>query len=144
MKYAIRRFQYIYTTSEVVDQITDLMISLEAMLNREKWEVTDKTSQRAGFILEKEDSAKLDCIKFIKNCYGIRSEIVHAKKRDEKLRKDVKQIDITLTDEQIKEKLEMCVRNAIQIILKLQNSHGSQEEILQKIDQATIDRSKSI
>ena len=144
LKYAIRRFHYIHREIEVEDQITDLMISLEAMLNREKYEVTDKTSQRAGFILEKEDRAKLECTKFLKNCYGIRSEIVHAKKRDEKLRKDVKQNDIILTDEQIKEKLEMYVRNAIQKILKLQNSYGSQQEILLKIDEASIDRSKSI
>ena len=36
------------------------------------------------------------------------------------------------------------VRNAIQKILKLQNSYGSQQEILLKIDEASIDRSKSI
>ena len=141
MKYAIRRFHYIHREIEVEDQITDLMISLEAMLNREKYEVTDKTSQRAGFILEKEDRAKLECTKFLKNCYGIRSEIVHAKKTDTKLRVSN---DVILTDYQVKEKLEEYVRNAIQIILKLQNSYGSQQEILLKIDEASIDRSKSI
>jgi hypothetical protein len=103
LEYSIRRFNYIYRESEVEDHITDLMISLETMLNIQPYEVTDKTSLRAAMILEENDDQKENCQKFIKKCYSIRSEIVHGKARKEK----IKEINKNLSDNDIKEILSI-------------------------------------
>jgi len=86
LNYAIRRFDYIYDNKLIEDQITDLMISLESLLNVQTYDVTDRVSLRASMILENDDSKKMTCLDFIKSCYGIRSEIVHGKIRKEKIR----------------------------------------------------------
>jgi len=110
LEYSIRRFSYIYRDEIVEDNITDLMISLEAMLNYQPYEVSDKTSLRACMILEEDDERKRDCQKFIKSCYDIRSEIIHAKKRKAKV-KEIKEIlsdieiDKILSNENIKKLL---------------------------------------
>ena len=101
--YSIRRFDYVYRDTLVEDNITDLMISLETMLNNQPYEVTDKTSLRAAMILEEDDNQKRDCQKFIKKCYGIRSEIVHGKERKEK----IKEIKKELSDDEIKKILSI-------------------------------------
>lgn len=100
LMYSIRRFCYIYDIYDngiVEDNITDLIISLEGLLNDQPYEITDKTSLRACVILEEDDERKRDCQKFIKKCYGIRSEIVHAKKRTT----TVKEIKEVLSDIEI-------------------------------------------
>jgi len=91
LEYSIRRFDYIYRDELIEDHITDLMISLEAMLNYQPYEISDKTSLRAAMILEEDDQKKRDCQKFIKKCYDIRSEIIHAKKRQAKI-KEIKEV----------------------------------------------------
>lgn len=91
LTYSIRRFDYIYRDGLVEDNITDLMITLETMLNYQPYEVSDKTSLRAAMILEEDDQKKRDCQKFIKKCYDIRSEIIHGKKRKAKI-KEIKEV----------------------------------------------------
>ena len=103
LEYSIRRFNYIYRKSKVEDDITDLMISLETMLNNQPYEVTDKTSLRAAMILEENDDQKENCQRFIKKCYSIRSEIVHGKARKEK----IKEINKNLSDNDLKEILSI-------------------------------------
>ena len=137
LKYSMRRFNYIYQNNVVEDNITDLMISLETLLNYQPYEVTDKTSLRAAMILEPNDAEKLNCRKFIKKCYGIRSEIVHGKKRKTRIHKN----DHELSDDEIKIELENYVRTAIIEILNLNLKYGSQSNILEKIDEYTLDRS---
>ena len=140
LKFAIRRFQYIFRQSEIEDNITDLMISMEAMLNNEPFEIRDKTSRRAGFFLEESGQKRIECRDFIRKCYDIRSEIVHAKKRETKIKEDER----ALTDSEIQNKLEQYVRKSIKKILKLQNEYGSQEQILTKIEDSIIDGNESI
>ena len=131
LKYSIRRFQYIYHESEIEDKITDLMISLEVLLNREAFEVKEKVTTRAATILEDDDNGKKpDCKKFIQNCYDIRSEIVHGKKR----KTIVKDGNKTLSDQEVKEKLEKYTKKAIIKFINLQIKHENQQEILEKID----------
>ncbi len=86
LNYSIRRFGYSYDARLIEDQITDLMISLESLLNVQTYDVTDRVSLRASMILENDDSKKNTCLHFIKDCYGIRSEIVHGKIRKTKIR----------------------------------------------------------
>jgi len=138
--YSIRRFNYIYQSKLVEDDITDLMISLETLLNFEPYEVTDKTSLRAAILLETNDHEKLNCKKFIKKCYGIRSEIVHGKKRKTKILKN----DYQLTDAEIRAELQNYVRTAITRMLNLQLTYNSQIAVLEKIDEYTLDRSISL
>ena len=133
--YSLRRFNKNFTSKEVEDSITDLIISLESLLNRDPFEVTEKTSQRAAVLIAKNDLN--ECKKFIKNCYGIRSEIVHGKKREIKIKEDVK----ILTDEEIKNKLEEYVRIVLRKILEFQLKYKTQSDILAKIDQHIMDRS---
>ena len=130
LKYSIRRFQYIYHETEIEDKITDLMISLEVLLNHEPFEVRDKTSTRAATILEVDDSKKPDCKKFIQKCYDIRSEIVHGKKRKTHVKDGVK----TLSDEEVKEKLESYARKAIIKFINFQIELEDQPQVLEKID----------
>jgi hypothetical protein len=137
------------------------MISLEVLLNREAFEVKEKVTTRAATILEDDDSKKPNCKKFIQNCYDIRSEIVHGKKRktivkddaicdcshikedheegeyDECLVEDCdckKFDDKTLSDQEVKEKLENYTKKAIIKFINLQIKHENQQEILEKID----------
>ncbi len=106
LNYAIRRFDYIYDDKLIDDQITDLMISLESLLNVQSYEVTDRVSLRASMILENDDSKKKTCLDFIKKCYGIRSEIVHGKVRKTKIREirplSETELEKLLSDEKIK------------------------------------------
>ena len=140
LKFTIRRFQHIFHESEIEDNITDLMISMEAMLNNEPFEIRDKTSRRAGFFLEESGQKRIECRDFIRKCYDIRSEIVHGKKRETKIKEDERD----LTDSEIQNKLEQYVRKSIKKILKLQNEYGSQEQILAKIENSIIDGNQSI
>ena len=140
LKFAIRRFQHIFHESEIEDNITDLMISMEAMLNNEPFEIRDKTSRRAAFFLEESGQKRIECRDFIRKCYDIRSEIVHGKKRETKIKDDERD----LTDSEIQNKLEQYVRKSIKKILKLQNEYGSQEQILAKIENSIIDGNQSI
>jgi len=140
LEYSIRRFNYIYQNKVVEDNITDLMISLETLLNFEPYEVTDKTSLRAAILLESNDNEKLNCKFFIKKCYHIRSEIVHGKKRKAKVLRN----DSQLTDMEIKVELENYVRTAIIKILNLHLKYNSQSNVLDKIDEYTLDRSKTL
>lgn len=140
LKYSIRRFNYIYQNELVEDNITDLMISLETLLNFEPYEVTDKTSLRAAILLESNDAKKLNCKKFIKKCYAIRSEIVHGKKRKTK----IFQNDYQLTDTEIRVDLENYVRTTIIKILNLHLKYNSQSNVLDKIDEYTLDRTKTL
>ena len=124
------QFQYIYHESEIEDKITDLMISVEVLLNHEPFEVRDKIATRAATILEEDDSKKPDCKKFIQKCYDVRSEIVHGKKR----KTSVKDGDKTLSDEEVKEKLESYARKTIIKFINFQIELEDQPQVLEKID----------
>lgn len=138
LTYSIRRFEYSYRDHLVEDNITDLMISLETMVNNQPYEVRDKTSLRAAILLEDNDEEKINCKKFIQKCYDIRSEIVHGKKRDTK----IKENDKILSDEEIKEKLENYTRKAVSYMLKLQIKFKTQDEVLNRIDRFILNRSE--
>lgn len=140
LDYSIRRFNYVYQNEVVEDNITDLMISLETLLNFEPYEVRDKTSLRAAVLLESDDNEKLNCRKFIKKCYDIRSEIVHGKKRKAKIMKN----NIQLTDAEIQIDLTNYVRTAIVKMLHLHLEYASQSNVLDKIDEYTLDRTKTL
>ena len=138
--YSIRRFNYVYQNEVVEDNITDLMISLETLLNFEPYEVRDKTSLRAAVLLESDGNEKLNCRKFIKKCYDIRSEIVHGKKRKAKIMKN----NIQLTDAEIQIDLINYVRTAIVKMLHLHFEYGSQSNVLDKIDEYTLDQTSNL
>jgi len=137
---SIRKFDYSYRDNLVEDNITDLMISLETLLNNQPYEIRDKTSLRAAMIIEDDDDNRIECKKFIQQCYDIRSEIVHGKTRDTK----IKENGIPLEDEDIKQRLGNCVRRCIVKMFKLQIKFKTQDEILVQIDRFTLDRSRSL
>lgn len=128
IRFAIRRFQYIHDQDKTEDQITDLTISLEALLNRDQGELTEKISKRGGILLGTTTEERKEIRDFIKECYAIRSEIVHAKKRQ---RRD-------LGDKEIKNKLENHVREAIKKTLVKQNNYNDHVKILQELDDAMM------
>jgi len=136
--YSMRRFEYSYRDHLVEDNITDLMISLETMVNNQPYEVRDKTSLRATILLEDNDEEKINCKKFIQKCYDIRSEIVHGKKRDTQIKENGK----ILSDEEIKEKLENYTRKAVSNMLKLQIKFKTQDEVLNRIDRFILNRNE--
>jgi len=138
LTYSIRRFHYSYQDNKIVDNITDLMISLETMVNNQPHEIRDKTSLRAAVILEDSDDEKIICKRFIQKCYDIRSEIVHGKKRNTKIKENEK----TLSDEEIKAKLENYTRKAISKMLKLQIKFKTQDEVLYRTDRFILNRSE--
>jgi hypothetical protein len=140
LTYSIRRFDYVYRDYLVEDNITDLMISLETILNNQPFEIRDKTSLRAAIILEDSDDKKIECKKFIQKCYDMRSEIVHGKKRSTK----IKENEVVLTDEEVKNKLENFVRTAIIKTLKLQIKFKTQDTILNKIDSSVLNRGEDL
>jgi len=128
LNFAIRRFQYIHNQDRPEDQITDLTISLEALLSRDPGELSEKTSKRSGILLGNTSDERKEIRDFIKECYAIRSEIVHAKKRKER----------DLEDKEIKNKLEEHVRLAIRKILVMQNNYNDHQKILQELDDAMM------
>ena len=136
---SISRFDYIYRNATIDDDITNLIISLETMLNYQPFEVTDKTSLRAAVILGK-DNEKMTCKTFIQKCYGIRSEILHGKNKKTKIIED----GIRLTDKEIKEKLEDYVRKSILTILTLHMKYNTQKNVLNQIDHYILDRTKKL
>ena len=115
------------------------MISLETMLNNQRYEIRDKTSLHAAILLEDNDNEKINCKKFIQKCYDIRSEIVHGKKRVTK----IKENEEVLSDDKIKEKLENYTRKAIAKMLKLQIKFKTQDEVLNRIDRFILNRSEN-
>ncbi|MCJ8306295.1 MAG: hypothetical protein HRU07_04515 [Nitrosopumilus sp.] len=82
----------------------------------------------------------MSCIKFIQKCYGIRSEIIHGKKRKTKILENERK----LSDEEIKEKLEEYVRKGISKILRLHMMYESQENVLAQIDNYTLNRGENL
>jgi len=136
LKFAIRRFHYIHKQKETEDQITDLIISLEALLKASnEFEIKDKLARRAAFLLGNSDEEKTMYNNFFKKCYDLRSEIVHGKRRKTKIKNEK---DEEMTDDEIKNKLEQLVRQTIRRFLRYQNEFGEQEIILEKIENAIM------
>ena len=138
IKHAIRRFRYIYRAEFVEDKITDLIISLETVMSNSPIEIGLNASLRTAMLMTKNDSETEYYKKFIKKCWSIRSEIVHGKKREEKIKKNNRVLD----DSEIQKELERIVRTILKKIMSLHLRYGSQEIILNTIDEVVINRTK--
>ena len=101
-------------------------------------EIGLNASLRTAMLMTKNDSETEYYKKFVKKCWSIRSEIVHGKKREEKIKKN----NHVLDDPEIQKELERIVRTALKKIISLHLKYGSQETILKTIDEVIINRTK--
>jgi hypothetical protein len=138
LKYALRRFEYVYASKSMDDKITDLIISIETLLNKDPGEVSLSISLRAAMLLGQTEEEKEYVKKFFKKSYNIRSEIVHGKKREEKIKKN----EHVLTDDEIESELDTFVRIAIKKMIRLQTNLPDQQKILQTLDEIVVNRNK--
>lgn len=138
LKYSLKRFQYVYDSKDIDDKITDLIISIETLLNKDPGEVSLSLSLRAAMLLGKTEEQKEYIKKFFKKSYAIRSEIVHGKKREEKIKID----EHNLTVDEIESKLETFTRTALIKMIHLQTNLPDQQKILQTLDEIVVNRNR--
>lgn len=76
LKIALKRFNFSYYRYDWEDQIIDLMISFEALFVSEQGEITYRLALRASKFIGKKNNT-IEIFDFLKNCYAMRSKIVH-------------------------------------------------------------------
>jgi len=135
---SIRRFGSALSRTNIVDQLIDLMISIEALLASGSGEITFKLSNRLSTLLAKNDVQREDFWLFSKKVYNIRSGILHGE--------DLRSREINgkiYTIDEISNKLVDLTRELILVYLKLVNHYSGKkknEKICDDIDTGLINR----
>lgn len=135
---AIRRFGSALSRTDNIDQLIDLMISVESLLVSGSGETSVKLSTRLSTLLAKNDKQRVDYWLFAKKAYNVRSGIVHGE--------DLRSTEIngkTYTLEEILNKLVNLTRELILIYLKLVNKYSGKkknEKICEDIDKALMNK----
>jgi len=135
---AIRRFGSALSRTDTIDQLIDLMISVESLLVSGSGEITVRLSNRLSTLLAKNDKQREDYWLFTKKVYNLRSGIIHGE--------DLRSTEIngkTYTLEEILNKLVDLTRELILVYLKLVNKYSGKkknEKICEDIDKALINK----
>ena len=135
-----RRFTSALSRSSNVDQLIDLMISLESLYAPNPGEISVRLANRSSTLLAVNDDVREDYWLFIKKVYNIRSGIVHGDgiRNTEINGKKYSLDDIIL-------KLVDLARESLLIYLKLANQYSGNnkvEKICDEIDMALINKNK--
>ena len=133
-----KRFVLALSRTSKIDQLIDLMISIESLYVSSPGEITVRLSNRLSTLIGKNDKEREDLWKFTKKVYNMRSGIVHG----EGLRSnEINGKKYTL--EEILSKLIELNRESILIFLKLVNDYSGKnkiDQICDDIDRALINR----
>ncbi len=138
LEIAKKRFVTGLARTDKIDQLIDLMISLESLYVSSPGEITVRLSNRVATVLGKNDVDREDIWKFTKKVYNMRSGIVHG----EGLRSTEINGKMYTLDEII-EKLIQMNRQSILIFIKLANHYNENnkiDKISDDIDKALINR----
>lgn len=136
---AKKRFVTALSRTSQIDQLIDLMISLESLyVSSSRGEITVRLSNRMATVLGKKHADREDLWKFTKKAYNIRSGIIHG----EGLR-STKINGKTYTLDEIIQKLFQLNRQSILIFIKLVTYYDEKnkiDKISDDIDKALINR----
>ncbi len=135
-----RRFTSALSRSSAIDQLIDLMISLESLYAPNPGEISVRLANRSSTLLASSDDVREDYWLFVKKVYNIRSGIVHGDgiRNTEINGKQYSLDDIIL-------KLVDLARESILIYLKLANQYSGNnkvEKICDDLDRALINKNK--
>jgi hypothetical protein len=134
LEIAIRRFGSALSRIDAVDQLIDLMISVESLYVASPGEITVRLSNRLSTLLAKNDQEREDFWVFTKKVYSLRSGIVHG----EGLRPtEINGKNYTLNE--IVDKLVDLTQKSILVYLKLVTQYSGKNKIDKICDD--IDRS---
>ena len=118
VKIALSRFNSSYERRELLDQLLDLVIALEALFNDgDSGSVTFKIATRCAGWLYPPGEHRLSLFRFVKDVYGLRSDAVHGRKRN---RQEPTTEDL--------DRLECVVRASVMKFLDHQKSHQDTPE----------------
>lgn len=133
-----KRFVLALSRTSKIDQLIDLMISLESLYVSSPGEITVRLSNRLSTLIGKNDNEREDLWKFTKKVYNIRSGIVHGEGlRSNEINGKKYTLDEILT------KLIELNRESILTFLKLVNFYSGKnkiDQICDDIDKALINR----
>ena len=83
VKLALSRFSSSYDRAELSDRLLDLVIALEALFSDgDSGSVTFKIATRCAGWLYPPGEHRLSLFRFVKDVYGLRSDVVHGRKRN--------------------------------------------------------------
>jgi hypothetical protein len=138
LEISIKRFSSALTRMDAVDQLIDLMISIESLYVSSPGEITVRLSNRLSTLLAKNDQQREDYWSFSKKVYNLRSGIVHG---DGLRSTEINGQDYSL--EKIIEKLFELARESIKIYLKIVNQYSGKnkiDKICEDIDRGLINK----
>ena len=135
---AKRRFGSALSRTNDIDQLIDLMVSLESLFAPSSGEITVRLSNRMATLLAKNDDQREDYWLFIKKVYNLRSGIVHGDGlRSTEINGKKYSLDEILV------KLVELTRKSILIYLKLVNLYSGNNKInkiCDDLDRALINK----
>ena len=132
---AKKRFVTALSRTSKIDQLIDLMISLESLYVSSPGEITVRLSNRMATVLGKNHADREDLWKFTKKVYNMRSGIVHGE--------GLRSTEIngkTYTLDEIIQKLVQLNRQSILVFIKLVTHYDENN----KIDKISDDIDKSL
>lgn len=138
LEIAIRRFGSTLSRTNEIDQLIDLMISIESLYVSSPGEITVRLSNRLSTLLAKNDKQREDYWLFTKKVYSLRSGIIHGEGlRSTEINGKKYSLD------EILDKLVDLTRKSILIYLKLVNHYSGKkkiDKICEDIDKALINK----
>lgn len=137
LRLALKRFSQAISTTEFQDKIIDFWIALESLYHTpgDKTELSYRIANRSAILLGNNDEQRKFFYGFHKDCYSIRSSIVHSG-----FIKKMKILGIEQNEDYVLKNLESATRNSILKFLSLSYSMGTKhDDILKEIDNGLLD-----
>jgi hypothetical protein len=131
---AVRRFNSALEGRTAEDKLIDCMIALEALYGSEIDELRYRLSLRASILLGSGIADTSFIREIISESYKLRSKIVHGKSV-----KPIRIIEREITLNELVSQLSEYVRKSILAFMSLSAHMGSQEKIIEAIEESIID-----
>jgi len=137
LRLALKRFSLAISTTEFQDKIIDFWIALESIYHtpNDKTELSYRIANRTAILLGNNDEQRKFFYGFHKDCYSIRSSIVHTGFINK-----LKILGVERSEDYVLKNLESSTRNSILKFLSLSFSMNKKhDDILKEIDRGLLD-----